>query len=203
VNKWFKDWTLDQFDYVYSNSSDCRKTKFNPFGNTYQNAKIKDSLQFNLDQTQGPFTYVYSRQGNFDSGDPLTSWKNEPEYFPLDWRGHDPAGRAHNFSFCSEMHMSFLYQSGLKFEFTGDDDVWVFVDRKMIIDLGGIHPSANAIVNLDDLNGLSFGKTYPFDFFQCERHEVNSTSRIVTNIKMGRPQGAPVANWHRDYGSMN
>jgi fibro-slime domain-containing protein len=203
VNKWFKDWTLDQFDYVYSNSSDCRKTKFNPAGNTYQNVKIKDSLQFTLDQSQGPFTYVYSRQGNINTGDPLTEFKHEAEYFPIDSRGNDPPWQTHNFSFCSEIHSNFLYQSGLKIEFTGDDDVWVFVNKKMIIDLGGIHPSANAIVNLDDLNGLVFGKTYPFDFFQCERHEFNSTCRIVTNIKMGRPQGSPVANWHRDYGSMN
>jgi fibro-slime domain-containing protein len=203
VNKWFKDWVFDQWDYAYTNSSDCRKNKFNALGKTYQSDKIYDSLKFTLDQTQGPYTYVFSRQGNFDSGDPLTSWKGEAEFFPLDALGKDPAWSAHNYSFCMELHTTFLHQSGLKFEFTGDDDVWAFVNKKMVIDLGGIHASSNAILSLDDLPGLAFGKTYPFDLFQCERHTMNSTSRIVTNIKMGRPQGAPVANWHRDYGSMN
>ncbi|MBW8889084.1 MAG: fibro-slime domain-containing protein [Fibrobacteres bacterium] len=203
VNKWFKDWTLDQWDYAYTNPSDCNKTKFNAAGTTYQNVKIYDSLQFDLDESQGPYTYVYSRQGNINTGDPHTAFKGEAEYFPLDWRGQDPAGSGHNFSFCTELHTTFLHQSGLKFEFTGDDDVWAYVDNKLIIDLGGVHASSNAIVSLDDLTGLTYGKTYAFDFFQCERHEFNSTSRIVTNIKMGRPQGAPVTNWHRDYGSMN
>lgn len=203
VNKWFKDWTPDNWDYAYTTSSDCTKNKWNPWGKTYQHATYYDSLQFTLDETQGPYTYVYSRMGNFDTHDVTTSWRGEQEFFPLDSHPSDPIWSGHDFSFCMELHTTFLHQSGLKFEFTGDDDVWVFVNNKMVIDLGGIHGSTNAFVNLDDLDWLTFGKTYPFDFFQCERHTVHSTSRIVTNIKMGRPQGAPVANWHRDYGSMN
>jgi fibro-slime domain-containing protein len=203
VNKWFKDWTFDNWDYAYTTPTDCNKTKWNPAGNTYQNAKIYDSLQFDLDESQGPYTYVYSRMGNYDTGDPLTSWRGEQEFFPLDARGNDPVWTSHNFSFCMELHTTFLHQSGLKFEFTGDDDVWAFIDNKLVIDLGGIHASTNSILSLDDLKSLAYGQTYAFDFFQCERHTMHSTSRIVTNIKMGRPQGAPVTNWHRDYGTVN
>jgi fibro-slime domain-containing protein len=203
VDKWFKDWTFDQFDYQYSTPTDCSKTKFKASGDTYRNAKIKDSLRFDLDVSQGPYTYVYSHMGNFDTGDPVTSWRGEPEFFPLDGYGKDPAGSTHDFSFCLEMHTTFLHQSGLVFEFTGDDDVWAYINNRLVIDVGGIHSSSNAILNLDDLRGLGYGQTYAFDFFQCERHEDRSTSRIVTNIKMGRPQGAPVSNWRRDYGSLD
>jgi len=203
VNKWFKDWAFDKFDYQYSTPTDCNKTKLNPSGDTYQNVKIYDSLQFDLDASQGPYTYVFSRMGNYNSGDPLTSWRGEQEFFPIDSRGRDPAWSAHNYSFCMEMHTTFLHQSGLVFEFTGDDDVWAFIDNKLVIDLGGIHVSSNSILNLDDLDWLSYGKTYAFDLFQCERHTINSTGRMVTNLKMGRTHGAPVSNWHRDYGSLD
>jgi fibro-slime domain-containing protein len=170
---------------------------------TYANARYYDSLSFDLDVSEGPYTYVFSRMGNMATPDAQTSWRGEAEFFPLDWLPRDPAWSSHNFSFCMEMHTTFLHQSGLKFEFTGDDDVWAFVNNRLVIDLGGIHPSTNAILNLDDLPWLNYGNSYAFDFFQCERHTNSSTSRIVTNIKMGRPQGAPVTNWHRDYGSMN
>jgi fibro-slime domain-containing protein len=203
LNKWFKDWTFDTWDYAYTTKTDCAKTKSNPSGNGYQHAKIFDSLQFTLDESQGPYTYVYSRMGNMATSDPETSWRGEQQFFPLDYRGNDPLGAGHNFSFCLEMHTTFLHQSGLKFEFTGDDDVWVFINRRLVIDLGGIHPSANAILTLDDITWLDYGTTYAFDFFQCERQTFSSTSRIVTNIKMGRPWGRPTSNWHRDYGSMN
>jgi len=203
LNKWFKDWTFDPLDYRYSTPTDCNKTKANPAGDTYKNVKVYDSLQLDLDPSQGPYTYVFSRMGNLPTGDPLTSMRGEQDFFPLDSRGQDPPGSGHNFSFCMEMHTTFLHQSGLIFEFTGDDDVWVFINNKLVIDLGGIHVSTNAILNLDDLNWLSYGQNYAFDLFQCERHEFNSTSRIVTNLKMGRPHGAPVSNWHRDYGSLD
>jgi fibro-slime domain-containing protein len=203
LNKWFQDWTPDFTDYAYSTMTDCAKTRPSPAGNTYQHAKIFDSLQFTLDESQGPYTYVYSRMGNVATANPQTSFRGEQLFFPLDYRGVDPAGAAHNFSFCMELHTTFLHQSGLKFEFTGDDDVWVYLNRNLAIDLGGVHMSTNAILNLDDVNWLTYGKTYNLDFFQCERHQFNSTSRIVTNIKMGRPWGRPTSNWHRDYGSMN
>jgi fibro-slime domain-containing protein len=203
LNKWFKDWTFDPWDYAYTTRTDCAKTRPNPAGNGYQHAKIFDSLQFTLNESEGPYTYVFSRMGNVATPDPQTSWRGEQQFFPLDYRGLDPPWTSHNYSFCLEMHMTFLHQSGLKFEFTGDDDVWVFINKRRVIDLGGTHNSSNAILTLDDLDWLNFGTTYAFDFFQCERQTFSSTSRIVTNIKMGRPQGAPVTNWHRDYGSMN
>jgi fibro-slime domain-containing protein len=211
VNEWFRYWppgAPNTKDYRYKNPTsgavdpkDCAPKGVG--ARTYTNARYYDELHFTLDESQGPYTYVFSRMGNMATPDPQTSWRGEAEFFPLDMLPKDPAWTAHNYSFCLEMHTTFFHQSGLKFEFTGDDDVWAFVDNKLIIDLGGIHSSTNAIVNLDDLPWLAYGNNYAFDFFQCERHTTNSTSRIVTNIKMGRPQGAPVTNWRRDYGSMN
>lgn len=211
LSQWFQVRSSQLTRPFYTNANDykannCTATEPVPFGGSWTSKKVYDSLEFKLVPTQGPSTYVYSRMGNYDTGDPTTSFRGDPsEYFPkaLDDLGQDPAGAGHNFGFCTELHTTFIYQSGLKFEFTGDDDVWVFVNGKLAIDLGGIHGSTSAFLQLDDLHDLEFGKEYTFDFFQCERMQWHSTSRIVTNIKMLPPQGKPVAQWRRDYSSSN
>jgi fibro-slime domain-containing protein len=55
--------------------------------------------------------------------------------------GTEAASPNHNFHFTSEIAYWFEYEEGMtaSFEFIGDDDVFVFVNRRLLIDLGGIH----------------------------------------------------------------
>lgn len=102
-------------------------------------------------------------------------------YFPIDGQGWGNQGNSHNYHFTMELSTMFTYKAGQTFSFTGDDDVWVFINDKLVIDLGGIHGAANASVNLDTL-GLTAGNDYAFDFFFAERHLTASNLTISTSI---------------------
>ena len=102
-------------------------------------------------------------------------------FFPLDGLLFGNEGNSHNYHFTMELHTEFTYQAGQFFEFTGDDDVWVFIDNKLVIDLGGVHVAENASVDLDTLS-LTPGETYNFDLFFAERHTTESNFKATTNI---------------------
>ncbi len=102
-------------------------------------------------------------------------------YFPIDGRGWGNQGNSRNFHFTMELHTTFDYRPGQTFDFTGDDDVWVFINDQRVLDLGGIHSATSQSVNLDSL-GLVAGENYEFDFFFAERHLTQSNLRIETSI---------------------
>jgi fibro-slime domain-containing protein len=107
-------------------------------------------------------------------------------FFPLDGAGWgNSLGQDHNFGFTSEFHLTFRYGGGETFEFSGEDDVWIFINGLLAVDLGGTHAALSEIIDLDSSAlalGLEVGREYGFDLFQAERHTTDSTLRMETNI---------------------
>ena len=122
--------------------------------------------------TRSPFLGQILDRFWIDFWPPGTKSSNSPELGPI---------RVDNFHFTTEIHTSFQYGGGETFTFTGDDDVWVFINKKLAIDIGGVHGNTGVSIQLDDL-GLNAGQVYPLDVFHAERHTVESNFRIDTTI---------------------
>lgn len=120
-------------------------------------------------------------------------------FYPLDGLGYEQSGlltktsaidATHNGSFTLRGESQFVYNkdSNLYFTFTGDDDVYMYINGTLALDLGGAHGRNSKTVNLNDLDatkyGLKEGQVATFTFFYMERCSDASTFGIKTNMKL-------------------
>lgn len=117
---------------------------------------------------------------------------DDSNFFPLDaapgaWpeRQDDGTGTMRNFLFTSELRIPFTYKGGEVLTFRGDDDVWVFVNGKLAVDIGGVKEAKADGVTLDAAKatqlGLVVGGMYEFVVFQAERNPTSSNYKLTLN----------------------
>jgi fibro-slime domain-containing protein len=147
----------------------------------------RDVLGVNMSQPLA-LTFVRQPGGSYvfdDKEDPC--FQDLGGFFPIEDQllGNPGGSPDRNFHFTFELHAEFTYDADGNqfFKFTGDDDVWVFINDQLVIDLGGVHGAMSQYVDLTRL-GLADGETYPIDFFFAERHRTQSNFRIETTLEM-------------------
>ncbi len=176
-----------------------------PYSITLEPHPTKDGVYyFARDKTpNGPTNYFFPINGK---GFGNTKYnRNKP------FKYAQQVNQDKNFHFTYELRTLFSFtprekrDRDLEFTFRGDDDVWVYIDGKLAVDLGGVHSQETGTINLDtgvfkrtDTNGkvvhtqtrnlrLEPGKKYELALFFAERCTTESNFRIETTMLLTQP----------------
>ena len=130
------------------------------------------------------------------------------QFTPINGAGYKTSGGG----FTSEVSTYFQYKGGETLDFSGDDDVWVFINNKLFVDLGGMHSEQKAgntlasdtcdnakdkdgnAVTCDKNFGLYKGGIYPIKLFHAERQFGSSNFKLTLTgfVNTGKAECASV-----------
>lgn len=147
--------------------------------NSEQNSDSKYFLQESTDKRD--------RSLNVDSS---SNSQGQYGYFPFNETATPHVASTYNYGFGTKLQMDFTLtddgkvetnnsvdgekkRTNIKFFFSGDDDVWVFIDGQLALDVGGAHGEVSGL--------LEFGET--------DDKKSNSVTAYVSKVKTGGTSG--------------
>jgi fibro-slime domain-containing protein len=173
-------------------SSDDRITSAQTFAQWYSDVpgtNASKSITLTLARDSETGSYVYDSDINADA----VRWGG---FFPINGELYgDFASTGKNFHFTTEIECRFVHKAGRNdiFTFTGDDDVWVFIDGRLVIDLGGVHSRKSQSIAIDRL-GIPDGKLCTLKIFHAERRTSGSNFRMETSLQLQKVSAPQVTS---------
>lgn len=169
--------TINDLQYLFNPSPNGTTTYSSIFTNDFWPL---DGVANGTDPLFGkdtPDFYGYDADAQGKDTSKTNVWKETAGRLP----GSDD-GNNHNCFFGMQYAVKFTltadYVGPLEYYFFGDDDMWVFLDDKLVCDIGGVHSSVGEYVNLWDYlrkDGRTESETHTLTFFYTERGASGST----------------------------
>lgn len=157
---------------------------FGQWFNDVPDVNVRSEFPLDLTLEEGSESVLTYDSAHPPEGSPPGFLVAPTGFFPID--ESNTSAHPHNYHFTYEVASKLEYSGGETLTVRGDDDIFVFINRQLVIDLGGIHLPESKTIDLDELApelGLVPGNVYDFHLFFAERHVEQSNLSLTTTAR--------------------